>query len=174
MEQAIAEGAQVLLPPRRPLIAACRKIAAKHPGIRILNCSVSMPYTGVRTYYSRIYEGKFITGAIAGAMAQNDRVGYVASYPIFGVPAGINAFALGGTAGQSPGPDPASLVLHPWQRPGPFHPSGHFRHLQPGHPYSGAASAAVGRLPGPAGPAAFSRWPPPIGTGGKFYEKNGP
>ena len=25
-----------------------------------------MPYTGVRTYYSRIYEGKFISGAIAG------------------------------------------------------------------------------------------------------------
>lgn len=95
MEQAIAEGAQVLFATTPPLIAACRKIAAKHPGIRILNCSVSMPYTGVRTYYSRIYEGKFITGAIAGAMAQNDRVGYVASYPIFGVPAGINAFALG-------------------------------------------------------------------------------
>ena len=80
MEEAIAEGAQVLFATTPPLIAACRKIAARHPGIRILNCSVSMPYTGVRTYYSRIYEGKFITGAIAGAMAQNDRVGYVASY----------------------------------------------------------------------------------------------
>ncbi len=32
---------------------------------------------------------------MAGARAKNDRVGYVASYPIFGVPAGINAFALG-------------------------------------------------------------------------------
>ena len=95
MEQAIAEGAQVLFATTPPLIAACRKIAVRHPGVRILNCSVSMPYTGVRTYYSRIYEGKFITGAIAGAMAKDDQVGYVASYPIFGVPAGINAFALG-------------------------------------------------------------------------------
>ena len=95
MERAIGAGAQVLFTTTPPLIASCRKIAAKNPGIRILNCSVSMPYTGVRTYYSRIYEGKFITGAIAGAMAKNDRVGYVASYPIFGVPAGINAFALG-------------------------------------------------------------------------------
>ena len=48
-----------------------------------------------RTYYGRIYEAKFITGAIAGAMAQNNRIGYIASYPIFGVPASINAFALG-------------------------------------------------------------------------------
>jgi basic membrane lipoprotein Med (substrate-binding protein (PBP1-ABC) superfamily) len=46
-------------------------------------------------YYGRIYECKFITGAIAGAMAERDEVGYVAGYPIFGEPASINAFALG-------------------------------------------------------------------------------
>ena len=54
-----------------------------------------MPFPGVRTYYSRIYEGKFVTGAVAGAMTKTGRVGYVASNPIYGVPAGINAFALG-------------------------------------------------------------------------------
>ncbi len=54
-----------------------------------------MPYSTVQTYYSRVYEGKFITGAIAGAMSRNDRIGYVGSYPIHGVPAAINAFALG-------------------------------------------------------------------------------
>ena len=95
MEEAIAQGAQVIFTTTAPLISACRKIAARHPAVRVLNCSVSMPYTGVRTYYSRIYEGKFISGAIAGAMSRSDRLGYVASYPIFGVPAGINAFALG-------------------------------------------------------------------------------
>ena len=63
--------------------------------MRVLNCSASMPYTGVRTYYSRIYEGKFLTGAIAGAMSRDGLIGYVASNPIFGVPASINAFALG-------------------------------------------------------------------------------
>ena len=54
-----------------------------------------MPYPGVRTYYSRIYEGKFISGAVAGAMTKTGRLGYIASNPIYGVPAGINAFALG-------------------------------------------------------------------------------
>ncbi len=95
METAIEEGAQVIFATTPPLIDACRKIAAKYPAVRVLNCSASMPYTGVRTYYSRIYEGKFITGAIAGAMSQTGRIGYVASNPIFGVPASINAFALG-------------------------------------------------------------------------------
>ena len=95
MEVAIEEGAQVIFATTPPLIDACRKIAAKYPAVRVLNCSASMPYTGVRTYYSRIYEGKFITGAIAGAMSLDGRIGYVASNPIFGVPASINAFALG-------------------------------------------------------------------------------
>lgn len=95
METAIRQGAQVLLVTTAPLIGACRKIAAKYPHVRVLICTVSMPYTGVRTYYSRIYEGKFLTGAIAGAMTQTDTIGYIASYPIFGVPAAINAFALG-------------------------------------------------------------------------------
>lgn len=95
MEAAIENGAQVVFAITPALIGACRKAAAKHPGVKILNCSASMPYTGVRTYYSKIYEGKFITGAIAGAMSPGGRIGYVASNPIFGVPASINAFALG-------------------------------------------------------------------------------
>ena len=95
MEAAIEIGAQLILAITPPLIGACRKTAAKHPEVRILNCSVSMPYAGVRTYYSRIYEAKFIAGAIAGAISRSGPIGYVASNPIFGVPASINAFALG-------------------------------------------------------------------------------
>jgi len=95
METAIENGAQLIFAETPPLIGACRKTAAKHPEVRILNCSVSMPYAGVRTYYSRIYEAKYIAGAIAGALSRSGRIGYVASNPIFGVPASINAFALG-------------------------------------------------------------------------------
>ena len=95
METAIENGAQMIFTITPPLIGACRKTAAKHPEVHILNCSVSMPYAGVRTYYSRIYEAKYIAGAIAGALSRDGRIGYVASNPIFGVPAGINAFALG-------------------------------------------------------------------------------
>ncbi len=95
MEQAVTDGAQVIFATEPPLIGACRKLAARHPNVRVLNCSASMPYAGVRTYYSRIYEAKFITGAIAGAMCKSGRIGYVASNPIFGVPASVNAFALG-------------------------------------------------------------------------------
>lgn len=95
MEQAVQEGANVVFSTTPKLSRPTLKMAVKYPRVRFLNCSVDAPYSSVRTYYSRVYEGKFITGAIAGAMANNDMIGYIGSYPIFGVPASINAFALG-------------------------------------------------------------------------------
>ena len=95
LEKAVLDGAQVVFTTAPKLHRSTLKIAVKYPRVRFYNCSVDQPYSSVRTYYGRIYEAKFITGAIAGAMAQNDRIGYVASNPIFGVPASINAFALG-------------------------------------------------------------------------------
>ena len=95
IEQAVEGGARVVFTTSPQLSLATLKAAVKNPKVRFLNCSVDLPYSSIRTYYSRLYEGKFITGAIAGAMAQGDRIGYIASYPIFGEPASINAFALG-------------------------------------------------------------------------------
>lgn len=95
IQQAVTEGAQVVFTTAPPLSRATLKAAVNYPKVRFLNCSVDQPYTSIRTYYGRIYEAKFITGAIAGAMAGDDRIGYIASYPIFGVTASINAFALG-------------------------------------------------------------------------------
>ncbi len=89
------EGARMIFATTPPMIDACRKIAARYKGVKVLNCALSQPYPGVRSYYSRIYECKFIAGAVAGAMADGELLGYVANYPIFGTPAGINAFALG-------------------------------------------------------------------------------
>ena len=95
LEQAVTEGANVVFTTTPQLSLPTLKAALKYPKVRFLNCSVDTPYSSIRTYYSRIYEAKFITGAIAGAMANNDRIGYVGSNPIYGVPASINAFALG-------------------------------------------------------------------------------
>ena len=95
LEQAVAEGADIIFTTTPQMIGPSLKASVKYPKVKILNCSVDMPYSTVRTYYSRIYESKFITGAIAGALAKNDRIGYVATYPIHGEPASINAFALG-------------------------------------------------------------------------------
>ena len=95
MEQAVEEGAQVVFATVPQMTHVALKEAVKYPRVFFFCCSLDQPYSSIRTYYGRVFEGKFITGAIAGAMAQNNRIGYIASYPIFGVPASINAFALG-------------------------------------------------------------------------------
>ena len=71
------------------------KVAVLHPEIKILNCSLSLANSHVRTYYARMYEVKFLTGMIAGSLCADGQIGYVADYPIFGTTANINAFAIG-------------------------------------------------------------------------------
>ena len=95
IDKAVADGAEVVFTTATQLINACMRASVKYPKVRFLNCSIYQSYASLRTYYGRIHEGKFITGAIAGAMCQNDRIGYIGNYPIYGEPASINAFALG-------------------------------------------------------------------------------
>ena len=95
LEKAVADGADVVFATTPQLRRNVLRAAVKYPKVRFFNCSVDTHYSSVPSYYGRIYEAKFITGALAGALANNDRIGYIASSPTFGVPASINAFALG-------------------------------------------------------------------------------
>lgn len=95
MDEAAEAGADVIFATSAAQLLDCRKVAARHPGVKVLNCSIAMPYPGVRTYYGRAFETAFICGAVAGALSHGEDVGYIANAPLLGVPAEINAFALG-------------------------------------------------------------------------------
>ncbi|MBQ2834879.1 MAG: BMP family ABC transporter substrate-binding protein, partial [Clostridia bacterium] len=95
IDELAREGYHVIFTASPVFLDACIKQSLAHPETKILNCSLLASYHRVRSYYLRIYEAKFILGAIAGSMADNNLIGYIADYPIFGVPASINAFALG-------------------------------------------------------------------------------
>lgn len=95
MELAIAGGCDIIFTTAPQMINPAVKAAVQHPEVKIFNCSVNMSYSSVCTYYGRMYESKFLMGAIAAAMAQSDKLGYIADYPVYGTIANINAFALG-------------------------------------------------------------------------------
>ena len=95
IEKAVADGAELVFTTSPQLLRETLKAAVRYPKIRFLNCSVDTTLSSVRSYYCKTFEGKFITGLIAGALAENDKIGYIGSYPILGVPASVNAFALG-------------------------------------------------------------------------------
>ncbi len=92
---AIDEGCNLIFTTTPAFVQASVKAAIAHPGVRILNCSLNTSHRYIRTYYSRMHEAKFLMGAIAGAMAENNNMTYIADYPIYGSIANINAFALG-------------------------------------------------------------------------------
>ncbi len=98
IEDIIRQGYDIIFATSAQFIAACAKAAIAHPDVKILNCSLNTSYKHVRSYYLRTYEAKYLIGCIAGAMADNNRVGYIADYPVFGSAASINAFALGAQA----------------------------------------------------------------------------
>lgn len=95
IETAIENKSHVIFTTTPRFLAPSLSCAVEHPEVKILNCSLNTPHPYLRTYYGRMFEAKFLIGAVAGAMAENNKIGYVADYPIYGSTASINAFALG-------------------------------------------------------------------------------
>lgn len=96
IEKMIEEnGCEVIFVTTSRLVDASHRCAVNHPNVKVLNCSLNTSHKYIRTYYARIYEAKFLSGMIAGAMTHTNKIGYFADYPIYGVTADINAFALG-------------------------------------------------------------------------------
>ena len=118
LEDVAHDNADVVFTSSARMHTACLKVAAQHPKTRILNCSLNAPHPLVRTYYPRTYEVTYLLGLLAGALTRTDRVGYVAANPVYGIPAAVNAFALGLKTVR-----PCARVLLRWAcLPDPAHP----------------------------------------------------
>lgn len=95
IDNAVAEGCNLIFATSVQMVNQCVRSAIQYPKVKFFNCAIQMPYSSVQTYYARMYEAKFLIGAIAASIAHSDKIGYVADYPIYGSLANINAFALG-------------------------------------------------------------------------------
>lgn len=95
LQKIASDKVNVIFATTSEMMNTCLRFAIDHPEIEILNCSINKPHRYIRSYYIRMYEAKFITGAIAGALCRNDKIGYICKYPIYGTIAEINAFARG-------------------------------------------------------------------------------
>lgn len=95
IEKLIKEKTDLIFVTSSSMIMASLKMAIANPSVKILNCSLNTSHKYIRTYFARMFEAKFLTGIIAGAMSKSDKIGYVAGCPVFGTVANINAFAMG-------------------------------------------------------------------------------
>jgi basic membrane lipoprotein Med (substrate-binding protein (PBP1-ABC) superfamily) len=95
IDQAVEEGAEVIFTASPAMMPGTSQAAIHYPHVRFLNCSLNLPSGAVRTYYSRMYEVKFLLGILAAQAAEDHRIAYLANYPIYGTISNINAFAIG-------------------------------------------------------------------------------
>jgi basic membrane protein A len=70
-------------------------VAKRHPDVYFLNASGSKVLPNLSEYYGKLWEGRYLTGLVAGKMAKGDVLGFVGAHPIPVVISGINAFAIG-------------------------------------------------------------------------------
>ncbi len=71
------------------------EVAKRFKDVAFEHCSGYKSSENMGNYFGRYYQGKYLSGIVAGAMTKSDIIGYVAAYPIPEVIRGINAFTLG-------------------------------------------------------------------------------
>ncbi|MGN0075813.1 MAG: BMP family ABC transporter substrate-binding protein [Parafannyhessea sp.] len=108
---AVSKGAEVFFSCSPELMDMTVRAAAEFTGTHFLNCSMNLPHGLVRSYYGRMYEAKFIAGALAASLADDHVVAYRAHLPLYGSVAEINAFAEGVAIC-----DPRARVVLDWAR----------------------------------------------------------
>jgi len=71
------------------------KVAKQFPDTVFMHCSGFKTAKNMGNYFGRMYQARFLSGMVAGAMTDSNIIGYAAAFPIPEVIRGINAFALG-------------------------------------------------------------------------------
>ncbi|MDO4614341.1 MAG: BMP family ABC transporter substrate-binding protein [Lachnospiraceae bacterium] len=95
IDAAAADQAQMVFTTSQAQMGETLRSAIHYPKMHFLNCSVNLPHHAVRTYFGRMYEAKFLMGALAASLTRTHRIAYCADFPIYGTIAEINAFAIG-------------------------------------------------------------------------------
>ena len=93
------------------------KVAAGFPKQCFEHCTGYKRAENLATYSARFYEGRTLSGVLAGHMTKSKVLGYVAAFPIPEVLQGINAFALAAQAVQ-PGTVVKVVFTSSWFDPG--------------------------------------------------------
>lgn len=71
------------------------KVAGQFPDATFMHCSGFKTAPNMGNYFGRMYQARYLSGMVAGAMTKSNIIGYAAAFPIPEVIRGINAFTLG-------------------------------------------------------------------------------
>ncbi len=101
-ERFAREGCNIIFATSFGYMDPVLKVAAKFPDVKFEHATGFKTADNVTTYNAKFHEGRYVIGQIAAKMSKTGVAGYIVSFPIPEVVAGINAFMLGA---QSVNPD---------------------------------------------------------------------
>lgn len=93
--QSAAENSDVIITAFPEAFEDTYRAAVLHPDRIFLNCSLNMTKNLLSVYDVRMYEAKFLMGALAAIFADSHRIAYLSKMPAEGTIANINSFAIG-------------------------------------------------------------------------------
>ncbi|MDR1785078.1 MAG: BMP family ABC transporter substrate-binding protein [Spirochaetaceae bacterium] len=91
----IDEGCNVIYTTSFGFMDWTEKVAKEYPDIKFAHCSGYKRLPNMSTYFGKIYQARYLAGIVAGLNTRENKIGYVAAFPIPEVIRGINAFTLG-------------------------------------------------------------------------------
>jgi basic membrane protein A and related proteins len=95
IDDLVAGGADIIFTTSYGYIGGTKAAAAKHPDVKFEHCSGFEELPNMSSYFGRMYQARYLTGMVAGAMSTTHKICMAASWPIPEVIRHINATTLG-------------------------------------------------------------------------------
>ena len=92
------DGADIIFATSFGYMEPMLKVAKEFPNVKFEHATGYKTNDNMSVYSSKLYQGRYIQGVIAGHISKKGKAGYIASFPIPEVIRGINAFYLGATS----------------------------------------------------------------------------
>ncbi|MBR0564529.1 BMP family ABC transporter substrate-binding protein [Azoarcus sp. L1K30] len=112
-----ASGSKVVFATSFGYMNYVERVAKQFPKVVFMHATGYKMGKNFGNYNARFYEGRYLTGVIAGKMSKSNVLGYVAAFPIPEVLQGINAFTLGAKS-VNPKAEVRVIWTNAWYDPG--------------------------------------------------------
>lgn len=95
IEELVNEGCKMIILTSYGYAEEAKDTIQKYPEVSFYNNSFNFHADNVMSYFSRMYQARYLAGIVAGMKTETNQIGYVAAMPTSEVNRGINAFTLG-------------------------------------------------------------------------------
>lgn len=95
IEDLVKQGCHMIILSSYGYAEEVKDVIEKYPDVSFYSSSFGYHADNVTSYFSRMYQARYLAGIVAGMKTETNQIGYVAAMPAIEVNRGINAFTLG-------------------------------------------------------------------------------